>query len=410
MKLGPIYQHFDPLSERAFAVYEVAQELGLPVIWHQGTTFVRDAPLEWARPMTLDAVARAFPRLPIVIAHLGHPWMEEAMATIRKHPTLFSDISALESRPWQYYNGLVAAVEYGVQDKILFGTDYPFSTVERTLAGLRGINRLVEGTPLPRVPDEVIEAIIERPTLELLGLRPVTGSADERLRHAADVLARYRFELWKYGDSIGFEGLLAASDLLGDDRWQGFVHGALKAWAGRAQRAFRELDNTAPGHALCLTYERTGDDALIEAAVGTRGVPAPARHGRRRVHRLGARAAAAAARRQAADGTRGGAAARRGPGDLRRLHALRPSVLRAPRPAHGRPRARRPRRRAGARPHPAAAGRRRRLLALLPRAHGRAVRLRLGPRPGLGAAGAARPARLPAAGTRRPRPESRPRR
>jgi predicted TIM-barrel fold metal-dependent hydrolase len=171
LKLGPIYQHFDPLSERAFAVYEVAQELGLPVIWHQGTTFVRDAPLEWARPLTLDAVARAFPELRIVIAHLGHPWMEEAMATIRKHPTLFSDISALESRPWQYYNGLVAAVEYGVQDKILFGTDYPFSTVERTLAGLRGINRLVEGTPLPKVPDAVIEAIIERPTLELLGLR-----------------------------------------------------------------------------------------------------------------------------------------------------------------------------------------------------------------------------------------------
>jgi unsaturated rhamnogalacturonyl hydrolase len=92
-------------------------------------------------------------------------------------------------------------------------------------------------------------------------------SDDERLRHAADALARYRFEPWKYGDSIGYEGLLAASDLLGDARWQGFVHGALKAWAGRAQRTFRELDNTAPGHALCLTYERTGDDALIEAAV-----------------------------------------------------------------------------------------------------------------------------------------------
>lgn len=171
LKLGPIYQHFDPLEERAFAVYAVAEELGLPVIWHQGTTFVRDAPLEWARPLTLDAVARNFPRLRIVIAHLGHPWIEEAMATIRKHPSLFADISALESRPWQYYNGLVAAVEYGVQDKILFGTDYPFSTIERTVAGLRGINRLVEGTALPTIPAEVVEAIIERPTLDVLGLR-----------------------------------------------------------------------------------------------------------------------------------------------------------------------------------------------------------------------------------------------
>ena len=93
------------------------------------------------------------------------------------------------------------------------------------------------------------------------------ANLDERLRGAAEALARYRFELWKYGDSIGFEGLLAASDLLGDSRWEGWAHGALKGWAGRTQRAFREMDNTAPGHALCLAYERTHDDALVEAAV-----------------------------------------------------------------------------------------------------------------------------------------------
>ena len=170
LKLGPIYQHFDPLSDRAFAVYEVAQELALPVIWHQGTTFVREAPLALARPMTLDDVARSFPRLKIVIAHLGHPWIEEAMATIRKHPTLFADVSALETRPWQYYNGLIAAVEYGVADKLLFGSDYPFSTADKAAAGLRSINSLTSGTNLPRVPQSVIEAIIERPTLEVLGL------------------------------------------------------------------------------------------------------------------------------------------------------------------------------------------------------------------------------------------------
>jgi uncharacterized protein len=170
LKLGPVYQRFDPASDRAFAVYEVAQELGLPVIWHQGTTFVRDAPLALARPILLDEVARNFPRLKVVIAHLGHPWIEEAMATIRKHPTLFADVSALETRPWQYYNGLIAALEYGVSDKLLFGSDYPFSTAEKAAAGLRSINSLVNGTSLPRVPESVIEAIIERPTLEVLGI------------------------------------------------------------------------------------------------------------------------------------------------------------------------------------------------------------------------------------------------
>jgi hypothetical protein len=175
LKLGPIYQRFDPLSDQAFAVYDVAQELALPVIWHQGTTFVRDAPLALARPMSLDDVARNFPRLKIVIAHLGHPWIEEAMATVRKHPTLFADISALETRPWQYYNGLIAALEYGVEDKLLFGSDYPFSTAEKTAVGLRSVNSLANGTSLPRVPQSVIEAIIERPTLELLGLEYDSG-------------------------------------------------------------------------------------------------------------------------------------------------------------------------------------------------------------------------------------------
>jgi len=171
LKLGPIYQHFDPLSKNAFNVYEVAERLQLPVMWHQGTTFVRDAPLIHARPVLLDEIATRFPDLKIVVAHLGHPWIEEAMATIRKHPNLYADISALETRPWQYYNGMLAAVEYGVTGRLLLGTDYPFSTIERTTEGLRSINRFIAGTALPAIPDEVIEGIIHRDSLALLGLR-----------------------------------------------------------------------------------------------------------------------------------------------------------------------------------------------------------------------------------------------
>ncbi len=171
LKLGPIYQHFDPLGSAALAVYGVAERLGLPVVWHQGTTFIRDAPLIHARPVLLDEVATRFPELRIVVAHLGHPWIEEAMATIRKHPNLFADISALETRPWQFYNGMLAAFEYGVTDRLLLGTDYPFSTIERTTEGLRSINRLVAGTALPVIPDAVIEGIIHRDSLALLGLR-----------------------------------------------------------------------------------------------------------------------------------------------------------------------------------------------------------------------------------------------
>src|SRR4051794_10503466 len=88
-----------------------------------------------------------------------------------------------------------------------------------------------------------------------------------RVRAAADRLCSYPFACWHYGDSVGFEGLLAASDVLGDGRYEGYAYGAVKHWIPRA-RPYRELDNTAPGRAICLLYERTGDRALLEAAQG----------------------------------------------------------------------------------------------------------------------------------------------
>jgi predicted TIM-barrel fold metal-dependent hydrolase len=140
------------------------------VLWHQGTTFVRDAPLIHARPVLIDEIARRFPELRMWVAHLGHPWCEELIVVIRKHPHVYADMSALETRPLQLYFAMMAAVEYGVAHKILFGTDYPFSTLEGSLAGLRRINDIVTGTSLPRIPEEAIEGIISRDTLKLVGL------------------------------------------------------------------------------------------------------------------------------------------------------------------------------------------------------------------------------------------------
>ena len=106
----------------------------------------------------------------MVIAHLGHPWIAETLVLIRKHRHLYSDISALYYRPWQFYNALVLAMEYGVLDRLLFGTDYPFTTPASTIEALRRVNSMVEGTNLPRIPLDRIEAMIHRDALSLLGL------------------------------------------------------------------------------------------------------------------------------------------------------------------------------------------------------------------------------------------------
>lgn len=170
LKVGPIYQHFDPIGDAGMALFREAERLGLPVLCHQGTTFVRDAPLRYARPWLLDEVATACPDLTLWIAHLGHPWYEETMAVIRKHPRLFADVSALHTRPVQLYLALRAAVEYRVTDKLLLGSDFPFATIDGTISALRTVNDVVAGSGWPPIPESAIEGIIERDGLAVVGL------------------------------------------------------------------------------------------------------------------------------------------------------------------------------------------------------------------------------------------------
>ncbi|MBI2648908.1 MAG: amidohydrolase family protein [Thaumarchaeota archaeon] len=162
LKLGPIYQHFDPTSERAGRVFEVAQDLEIPVLIHQGTTFVRDAPLEFANPILLDKVARDYPDLRMIVAHLGHPWEDETVALIRKQPNVFSDVSGLTYRPARLYLKLLSCLEYGVMKKLVFGSDFPFGVPKLVIRDLRRVNRLAKSSGLPMIPEELIEDVIAK--------------------------------------------------------------------------------------------------------------------------------------------------------------------------------------------------------------------------------------------------------
>jgi hypothetical protein len=171
VKLGANYQNFDPLEPRALAIYERAQRHGLPVLFHQGTSPVRNAPIRLAHPLLMDEVAMRYPDLKVIMAHMGHPWQVETCVVIRKHPNLYADISANFYRPFSFWEQMIKAAEWNVLDKLLLGSDFPVTTVQETIDGLRNVNQVIEGTQLPRVPEAAIEAIIHRDALTLLGLR-----------------------------------------------------------------------------------------------------------------------------------------------------------------------------------------------------------------------------------------------
>jgi len=171
LKLGPNYQNFEPLGENALNVYTKAQELNLPILFHQGTSPIRDAPLRYAHPLVMDEIAIRFPELRIVMAHIGHPWQEDCLVVIRKHPHVYADVSGRFYRHWSFYNGLRMAYEWGVMDKLLLGSDYPITMPQEVIDGLHSLNDFTKKYNLPEVPRELLEQIINRDALTLLGLK-----------------------------------------------------------------------------------------------------------------------------------------------------------------------------------------------------------------------------------------------
>jgi uncharacterized protein len=135
---------------------------------HQGTTFARAGSLLQARPIVIDEIALRYPRLKIVIAHVGHPWFDEAIAVVRRHPYVYADISGLVTRRWLLYQALVAAIEYGVAHKLLFGSDFPFFSARQTIDGLRSVTGPAFGADMPIIDEQVVEEIIHRPALDIL--------------------------------------------------------------------------------------------------------------------------------------------------------------------------------------------------------------------------------------------------
>ncbi|MEZ6133446.1 MAG: amidohydrolase family protein [Pirellulaceae bacterium] len=168
VKLLPMYAGFGVDDERLEPLWVYAERRRLPVLLHTGTTFVRQAPLKYTLPRLIDPVATKHPDIRFVLAHLSHPYEGECVVTIRKHPNVYADVSALHYRPWQLYNSLMLVQEYGVWNKLLFGSDYPFTTVDASIAGLRKLNEMVDGTKLPRLDEGEIEQLIHRDGFDIL--------------------------------------------------------------------------------------------------------------------------------------------------------------------------------------------------------------------------------------------------
>lgn len=129
IKIHPPHQLLAPNAyrdggdlETLAVVYGMAEDAGIPVMIHTGTSVFPGARNKYADPMFVDDIAIDFPKLQIILAHGGRPiWMDEALFLIRRHRNVWFDLSSVPpSRLLHYFPWLER-----VADKTLFGSDWP---------------------------------------------------------------------------------------------------------------------------------------------------------------------------------------------------------------------------------------------------------------------------------------------
>jgi predicted TIM-barrel fold metal-dependent hydrolase len=169
--ISPTAQGFHPTHSAAMRFYERCSALGLPVFVSRPGMRTPSMIFEYERPIAWDEVARTFPALKVVLSGLGHPWVDETIALLGKHPGIYAETSGLVSHSWRLYTALLQAFEAGVIDKIFFGSGFPFQFPSTAVEAIYSLNSYSLGTPLPSIPRAALRAVVERNPVTTLGIR-----------------------------------------------------------------------------------------------------------------------------------------------------------------------------------------------------------------------------------------------
>jgi len=169
LKLYPCTDGYNPDNPNAYEVYELAQELGIPVLFHHAGMPEAHDLLYHTDPAQIDAVAANFPKMKIVLAHLGYPRVEETLYVLRKHKNVWADISwpygniNHPSYLWLLWRDLLTALNLGVMSRIVFGTDYPGTRQKPYLDMLLSVNRYAPHKDLQLPAEELMNLLDKNP-------------------------------------------------------------------------------------------------------------------------------------------------------------------------------------------------------------------------------------------------------
>lgn len=165
LKLHPSLQAFAPNDRSVYPLYDVAQQAGVPVVFHTGQTGIgaglpggRGIKLRYSDPMLIDDVAADFPDLTIVLAHPSVPWQDAAISVATHKGNVWIDLSGWS--PKYFPAALVRAVNGLLKRKVMFGSDYPVITPGRWLADFAALD----------IKEDVRPLVLKENAVRMLGL------------------------------------------------------------------------------------------------------------------------------------------------------------------------------------------------------------------------------------------------
>ncbi len=138
-KFHPITQRFEANDPQYYPLWQTIADLGVPALFHTGQTGV-GAGLpgqggfknKYGRPYPyFDDLAADFPNLTIIMAHPSFPWVDEQLSIASIKTNVYIDLSGWS--PKYFSPNLVQYCSTLLQDKTLYGSDFPAITPDRWL-------------------------------------------------------------------------------------------------------------------------------------------------------------------------------------------------------------------------------------------------------------------------------------
>ncbi len=161
----PIMGHFAVNDAKLYPLFETIAGMGVPVMIDVGTTGMgagmpggMGARLRHAHPSAIDDLAANFPDLTIIAAHPGWPWVDEMTAVALHKGNVYWELSGWA--PKYFPEQLKVDIRSRLQDKVMFGSDYPSLPYARLFKEWRELG----------YADAVMEKLFHRNAERVLGL------------------------------------------------------------------------------------------------------------------------------------------------------------------------------------------------------------------------------------------------